>query len=718
MARVVRHPLLPMPSGHVLGVTLRTMCGELMGGDTVFRLLRRIGALSGVMVLLAAGSAWPDHATVRQASAASVVGTSAFVPLTPQRLVDTRTGVGAPVGAVAANTTATYQITGAVVPAAASAVVVNVTATRSQAGGWLQVFPTGRATVGATSTLNLDFAGQTIPNASFAPLGEGGQLSVHTTFTTDVLIDVFGYFLPAAESSAGRFIPVTPGRILDTRSGIGWTPPTTQPPGTTPPGTTPPATTPPPGIPANPGDSKNCGDFATYAAAKAWFDTYYPYYGDVARLDQDGDLIPCESLPGAPLSALMLEANVSGGTTVRLKVTGLKGVPETGVSSVVLNVTVADPAGDGWVQVAPSPVVIGASSNLNTAKGRTIANLVVVQVGSGGQVDFYSTTGGDLLADVVGYFTDSTAPMSAAGLFVPITPDRQLDTRQPSPKAALAAGTITGIDVSDIAPNASAIAGNLTASAAAPGGWMQLSPTPIAVGAASNLNTAYADQTIANAVVSPVGSGTQLQVYTYLSAHLLLDVTGWFTGPTSTPPAEVATAITQLASLAASTATVGIPYNRDDWLTSWADADGDCQNTRTEVLIAEADGPLTYGPGNCTVTAGIWNDPYTGLTFTNPADLDIDHLVPLSDAHRSSGWQWSTAQKHAYANDLTHPETLIAVDDGTNSSKGDKSPDQWMPPSPMFRCTYAVMWISVKASWTLTVTAAERQALTNTLTTC
>lgn len=52
--------------------------------------------------------------------------------------------------------------------------------------------------------------------------------------------------------------------------------------------------------PANPGDSKNCSDFPNYAAAKAWFDTYYPYYGDVARLDFDNNLIPCESLPGAP----------------------------------------------------------------------------------------------------------------------------------------------------------------------------------------------------------------------------------------------------------------------------------------------------------------------------------------------------------------------------------------------------------------------------------
>ncbi len=52
--------------------------------------------------------------------------------------------------------------------------------------------------------------------------------------------------------------------------------------------------------PDNPGDTKNCGDFSNYSEAKAWFDTYYPYYGDVARLDGDDDLEPCESLPGAP----------------------------------------------------------------------------------------------------------------------------------------------------------------------------------------------------------------------------------------------------------------------------------------------------------------------------------------------------------------------------------------------------------------------------------
>jgi hypothetical protein len=57
---------------------------------------------------------------------------------------------------------------------------------------------------------------------------------------------------------------------------------------------------PSPTPPANPGNSKNCGDFSTWRAAQDWFDTYFRYYGDVARLDSDGDRIVCETLPGAP----------------------------------------------------------------------------------------------------------------------------------------------------------------------------------------------------------------------------------------------------------------------------------------------------------------------------------------------------------------------------------------------------------------------------------
>jgi hypothetical protein len=76
--------------------------------------------------------------------------------------------------------------------------------------------------------------------------------------------------------------------------------PKTLPPVTPSPTTAPTPTPAAPGAPPNPGNAVNCANFATYAQAKAWFDRYFPYYGDVARLDADHDGIPCESLPGAP----------------------------------------------------------------------------------------------------------------------------------------------------------------------------------------------------------------------------------------------------------------------------------------------------------------------------------------------------------------------------------------------------------------------------------
>ncbi len=380
------------------------------------------------------------------AAAAAPPEASAFTPISPQRLADTRNGTGVAAQRLLAGTSIDVQVTGRLgIPVFATAAMINVTAAGSAGRGYVQVLPTGRAAIGSSSTLNVDSAGQDLPNAAFAPLGDGGKITVYSTFTTDIVIDVSGYFTPSSGSTAGRLVALTPNRILDTRIGLGWIPPAPPAPQPPPPPPTPPVTPPAqppvapptsPGAPANPGNSKNCSDFATYQEAKAWFDLYYPYYGDVAQLDADNDLKPCESLPGAQAFGLVAGQieTVAASTVVSLQVAGHGGVPTAGVSAVVMNVTAVDPTGPGYVQVAPTPVTIGASSNLNTTAGRTIANLVVVPLGAGGNVDLYTTTTADLLADVVGYFTDSTAPASTSGLFVPITPNRQLDTREPLPQ--------------------------------------------------------------------------------------------------------------------------------------------------------------------------------------------------------------------------------------------------------------------------------------------
>ena len=90
------------------------------------------------------------------------------------------------------------------------------------------MIPAGRAVLGSSSTLNVDEVGQTIPNAAFAPLGAGGALTVYTTFPTYIVIDIAGYFTPAASTTAGRLVPLTPNRIRDTQASVGWTPPTTR----------------------------------------------------------------------------------------------------------------------------------------------------------------------------------------------------------------------------------------------------------------------------------------------------------------------------------------------------------------------------------------------------------------------------------------------------------------------------------------------------------
>ncbi|MGD9997744.1 MAG: hypothetical protein AB7U39_12530, partial [Ilumatobacteraceae bacterium] len=256
------------------------------------------------------------------------------------------------------------------IPGNAVAVVANVTAVDASGPGYLQVLPTGQAAVGSSSTLNVDFAGQTIPNASFAPLGDGGQLTVYAILTTDVVIDISGYFTPATTSSAGRLVPLTPNRILDTRIALGWTPPAAPVPPT--------ASAPNGTVPPNPGDPLNCPDFDSWQLADDYYQTYFSYYGDVANLDPDGDGIVCEDKRGAPRTANLRTDTVAAATVITLQVAGRGGVPTSGVSAVVMNVTAVDPAGPGYVQVAPTPVVAGASSNLNTSAGRTIANLVVV----------------------------------------------------------------------------------------------------------------------------------------------------------------------------------------------------------------------------------------------------------------------------------------------------------------------------------------------------
>lgn len=160
------------------------------------------------------------------------------------------------------------------------------------------------------------------------------------------------------------------------------------------------------------------------------------------------------------------------------------------------------------------------------------------------------------------------------------------------------------------------------------------------------------------------------------------------------------------------------PYERRGW-GRWVDADHDCQNTRNEVLIAESEVPVEFTDSrHCKVGRGRWTCPYTGRVVTDPGALDIDHLIPLENAHRSGGWRWSAERKEAFANDLRDPEHLVAVTASANRSKGSKSPDRWLPENTTFVCEYVRDWQQVKARWGLAMEPTEQSKVQQILNDC
>lgn len=140
----------------------------------------------------------------------------------------------------------------------------------------------------------------------------------------------------------------------------------------------------------------------------------------------------------------------------------------------------------------------------------------------------------------------------------------------------------------------------------------------------------------------------------------------------------------------------------------WVDADGDGCDTRREVLVAEADDPVTVGSG-CSLTGGRWFSYYDRVSWTDPADLDIDHLVPLAEAWDSGARSWTTSVRQSFANDLGDGRSLVAVTDDVNQAKGDQDPTTWQPTYD--RCRYVREWVAVKLRWRLSVDTAEQQAL-------
>ena len=188
--------------------------------------------------------------------------------------------------------------------------------------------------------------------------------------------------------------------------------------------------------------------------------------------------------------------------------------------------------------------------------------------------------------------------------------------------------------------------------------------------------------------------------------------------PTPAPtPANIPSTSTLVITVAAIPAELP-EYDRSDW-RHWIDEDGDCQDARQEVLIEESLEPVTFeSDRECRVATGQWWAPHLGHHLGNPGHLDVDHHVPLKNAHLSGGWSWDAAKKEQYANYLGEENHLVAISSRHNRSKGARGPEEWSPPDNALWCDYATDWTEIKERWGLRMTPVESEIVMDMLGTC
>ncbi|MET9619880.1 MULTISPECIES: protease pro-enzyme activation domain-containing protein [unclassified Streptomyces] len=231
-------------------------------------------------------------------------------------------------------------------------------------------------------------------------------------------------------------------------------------------------------------------------------------------------------------------APVGANGTVKLKVAGAGGVPATGVTSVVMNITATAPSASGFLTAYPSGTTRPSSSNINWLKGQTIPNLVTVPVGKDGSVDLFNAGGGTthFIADVSGYYSAD----AGGSTYVPKGPARILDTRNAigragtAPVAGKGTVTLTVAGAGGVpATGATAVVLNVTATAPTSNGHLIAYPSGTTQPTASNINW-LTGQTRPNMVVVPVGADGKVKLYNAGggTVHFIADVFGYYTAAT------------------------------------------------------------------------------------------------------------------------------------------------------------------------------------------
>lgn len=158
-------------------------------------------------------------------------------------------------------------------------------------------------------------------------------------------------------------------------------------------------------------------------------------------------------------------------------------------------------------------------------------------------------------------------------------------------------------------------------------------------------------------------------------------------------------------------------YSRSQFGDGWTDTDRNSCDTRDDIL--RRDLRALSMSGACRVMNGTLNDPYTGeqvfFVRGGASEVDIDHVVALSNAWSSGAARWPFGKRVALANDRLN---LLAVASSVNRSKGDADAAQWLPPARGYWCAYVARQVAVKRKYGLWVTSAERRRMLQVLSAC
>ncbi|WP_147301434.1 hypothetical protein [Calidifontibacter indicus] len=359
---------------------------------------------------------------------------SGYNPLDPVRLLDTRSGLGAAKAPVYGASSVSVQVAGrgGVPSSGVAAVVLNVTAVGPSSSGFVTAWPSGRSRPTAS---NLNYlAGRVIANQAIVRPGSDGKVTLYTSATTHLLVDVLGYY----PTAGGKYVPASPTRIVDTRTGTGaakatvaggatlrfkvagmaGVPSTAKAVAlnvtTIGPAAAGYATVWPSGV-SKPNASnvnfergQNIAGFVVVKIGADGYVNFSPSAGANVAVDVAGYFPSTSDLTGITPSRLLDTrtgtGSVGGGQTIAVRVVGVGGVPATNVKAVSLNITAVAPAANGFVTVWPQGTRPTAST-VNYTAGRTIANSIVAKVGTDGYVRIYTSARTQIIVDVSAYIT-------------------------------------------------------------------------------------------------------------------------------------------------------------------------------------------------------------------------------------------------------------------------------------------------------------------------